>query len=303
MDRTDDRHRRVRDNHHCLFIGVDGSCARAISPDNCQIDVFSCVHFAVCLALVADYPACGLPVGNGANPDNRGKPGQRPFKPWDYIFDPLRKNSRRFYVMSVGRRRLETVLLLLMLILAAVMAYLALCRIRAELVGLTACSGTCAQTSFNIVISEFAESEDSFIENSLHDSLSGELDRSFFVCRTPQPISIRSVAKEFAGRANANVVIWGRMDRQAYEVNMEVGLDPTKVAGLRLSYQPTPEPGDFYFQDLEVSHLSFLTQFIVSEALYEAGDKEKAFQKLHVALSHAEREGLASVDFAQGYLL
>jgi tetratricopeptide (TPR) repeat protein len=74
----------------------------------------------------------------------------------------------------------------------------------------------------------------------------------------------------------------------------------------RGSYLPAEETSDFNFIEMETQHLGYLTEFTLSEVLFEAGEAEEAQQRLEESIARAEREHLGESipkDLSEGYFL
>mgnify|MGYP000955037547 FL=1 len=110
-------------------------------------------------------------------------------------------------------------------------------------------------------------------------------------------------ALELADKTKADMIIWGSRNI-AYKVHIE--LPNWDRANSEVSNLPADETGDFNFIELETRHLGYLTEFTLSEILFEAGEVEEAQQRIEEALARAEMENLGvSIpnDLAEGYFL
>ncbi|HNS60092.1 MAG TPA: hypothetical protein PKK96_03725 [Anaerolineales bacterium] len=178
-----------------------------------------------------------------------------------------------------------------------------------EFLGLQDCFGSRKENALFVVIAEFAQSDNLpaiEIVESLHDHLISNLDeQKFRVCRSSvnNPIKLRVDALELADKTKADVIIWGSRNI-AYKVHIE--LPNWDRINREVSYLPADETGDFNFIELETKHLGYLTEFTLSEVLFEAGEVEEARQRIEEAIVRAERENLGTTipkDLSEGYFL
>lgn len=228
---------------------------------------------------------------------------------WSLLVDPLRRHSARSYAYSLFRRRLGILLIVGFLAFSIVNAICNFRNMQDELLGLQDCFGSRKEDSLFVVIAEFSQSDTlpkiEIVEN-LHDHLISNLDEEKFrVCRSSvnNPIKLRVDALELADKTKADMIIWGSRNI-AYKVHIE--LPNWDRANSEVSNLPAIETSDFNFIELETRHLGYLTEFTLSEILFEAGKVEEAQQRIEEALARAEMENLNESipnDLAEGYFL
>lgn len=228
---------------------------------------------------------------------------------WSRAVDPLRTHSIHSYIHPLFRRRVEILLIVGLLVFSIINAIRTFRDMQDEFLGLQDCFGSRKEGSLFVVIAEFSQSDTlpkiEIVEN-LHDHLISNLDeKRFRVCRSSvnNPIKLRVDALELADKTKADMIIWGSRNI-AYKVHIE--LPNWDRANSEVSNLPADETGDFNFIELETRHLGYLTEFTLSEILFEAGEVEEAQQRIEEALARAEMENLGvSIpnDLAEGYFL
>lgn len=228
---------------------------------------------------------------------------------WSLAIDPLHKHSVYSYTYTLFRRRLEILLILGLLAFAIINTIRNFMDMRDEFLGLQDCFGSRRANALFVVIAEFAQSDTlpkiEIVEN-LHDHLISNLDeKKFRVCRSSvkNPVSLRVDALELADKTKADMIIWGSRNI-AYKVHIE--LPNWDRINREVSYLPADETSDFNFIELETQHLGYLTEFTLSEVLFEAGEVEEAQQRIEESITRAEREHLGESipkDLSEGYFL
>jgi len=228
---------------------------------------------------------------------------------WSRAIDPLRNHSFYSYTYPLFRRRIEILLIVGLLVFSIINAIRTFRDMQDEFLGLQDCFGSRKENALFVVIAEFAQSDNLpaiEIVESLHDHLISNLDeQKFRVCRSSvnNPIKLRVDALELADKTKADVIIWGSRNI-AYKVHIE--LPNWDRINREVSYLPADETGDFNFIELETKHLGYLTEFTLSEVLFEAGEVEEARQRIEEAIVRAERENLGTTipkDLSEGYFL
>lgn len=226
---------------------------------------------------------------------------------WSRLIDPFRRSGFHTYSWPLFRRRLEGTIILSLLLFSCLQVGRNFGKIQNELLGLQDCYGSNKRDAVFVLIVDFAQSDNLpkiEIVEALHDFLTNNLDReSFKVCRSADPISVRIDAINLADKTHADVIIWGRRNI-VYDVHIEVPRwDP---AYLEVSSRPSEGTADFEFVQLETAHLGYLTEFTLSEILFEAGEVKAAQQRLQSALERAEADNLEKTnaqDLSEGYFL
>ena len=228
---------------------------------------------------------------------------------WSRAVDPLRTHSIHSYIHPLFRRRVEILLIVGLLVFSIINAIRTFRDMQDEFLGLQDCFGSRKEGSLFVVIAEFSQSDTlpkiEIVEN-LHDHLISNLDeKKFRVCRSSvnNPIKLRVDALELADKTKADMIIWGSRNI-AYKVHFE--LPNQDRANSEVSNLPADETSDFNFIELETRHLGYLTEFTLSEILFEAGEVEEAQQRIEDALARAEMENLDESipnDLAEGYFL
>lgn len=237
-----------------------------------------------------------------------GKP-RKTIPIWSLVIDPLRRYSLHSYTYSLIRRRFEIMVILALMVFSISNTFLNYPEMQNELLGLQDCFGSNEEKALFVVIAEFAQSDnlpEIEIVESLHDHLISNLDENTYkICRSnsKNPIGLRVDALELADKTDADVVIWGSR-KIVYKVHIE--LPKWDRANREVSYLPAEETSDFNFIELETQHLGYLTEFTLSEVLFEAGNVEEAQQRIEEAIARAERENFGESipqDLSEGYFL
>ena len=233
-----------------------------------------------------------------------------PQSPLDQILDSIRFSSRDVYALPLARRRLETMLMSVLALVAVGRTVSVFPNILQELnpppYDLAApCNQDGDQNVLRAVIADFYETSASelLFEERLEDEMQKQLQgEDVQICHLNSVIRNREEAKETSEGIQAVVLIWGRSDMQGVDVNMEVmGWDD-------LSNVWTFQAGQNDFQLNESSHFTFLTQYIFSLLRYINGQYPEARQDLESAIGVAEDESWIEnadnrTDLAQAYFL
>lgn len=231
----------------------------------------------------------------------------------DHLLDPFRSSGVRSYALSLMRRRVEAVVLILLSLTIAPWTGFKLPKAIPELTGTSshvslplACIGSEEQDALRVVIADFDEvgpQPQFLLENRLFDYLSERVEGDMAICRLQQVVALRSEALALGEQTQAAIIVWGRSD-VVFEAHLEVaGWD---LSGRDLPPLPSEAVADFAFQVREPLHLGFLTEFTFSEILYLDSQLERARQVLSETLAMAEQQGLAednAEDLAEAYFL
>ena len=232
----------------------------------------------------------------------------------DRLRDPFRSSGVRPYALSLTRRRVEAVVLILLSLATATWTGFTLPKAIPELTGASlpgslplTCIGSKEQDALRVVIADFDEvgpQPQFLLENRLFDYLSQRVEGDMAICRLQRVVALRSEALALGEQMHAAIIVWGRSD-VVFEAHLEVaGWD---LPGRDLPPLPSEVASDFAFQVREPLHLGFLTEFTFSEILYLDNQLERARQMLSETLARAERQGLAednaNKDLAEAYFL
>ncbi|HJR80869.1 MAG TPA: hypothetical protein VJ821_12400 [Anaerolineales bacterium] len=223
---------------------------------------------------------------------------------------PLQSSKKDNYTMPLLRRRVETALLLVLAIFTVGWSGSALPNIAREFnpprFSLEyPCDLNASTEALRVVIADFYETSSSEIlfEERLYDEMSRQAQGDVQICRMKQVIQDRTQVMDAQEAVGSTVFIWGRSDRDAVDVNLEVrdwDILTEDIWSFRNDVQ--------VFQASEASHLTFLTQYSLSWIRVVNGQYAGAREELEPAIANAReqawvRENDNASDLADAYFL
>jgi tetratricopeptide (TPR) repeat protein len=226
--------------------------------------------------------------------------------PLHNLLEPIKRTTRKNYIYSLRRRRVESGILLGVTLLCVSWTGSHFNAALQEFSNpLLSCS-TGGKKELRILIANIQDLGDQpglLVEDRLYDFLSDYQGGQFEVCRWKEPISVRSTAKGVALSNGADMLIWGRRDI-IYEIHLEV--PAWESLNRTLSRTSSEEATSYQFQLTEWEHLGYVTEFAISEMIFLSGESALAQERLETALNLAKQADFAKEhkkDIAAGYFL
>ncbi|MFN8382092.1 MAG: tetratricopeptide repeat protein [Anaerolineales bacterium] len=170
-----------------------------------------------------------------------------------------------------------------------------------------ACSfeGARNEDSFLVLVADLKTAKDNpelFISDKIYESLLDERVSSLYeVCSLPKIFDVNTMAAQEAQTLGADVIIWGRSSSTSYEIYLEapsLSEENRNASNLDLKDAASHE-----FSDIEPKHITFITQFTLTELLVLKGEFDKARDELERSLVEARQAGVDKKDLASGYFL
>ncbi|MBI3150553.1 MAG: tetratricopeptide repeat protein [Chloroflexi bacterium] len=223
------------------------------------------------------------------------------------LLDPIRTTSSENYTQPLILRRIDAGVILSLTLFTLGWTGVNITGVIRELStnpSLT-CNDSRSKDELRIVIADLQEptaEPQLLISDSIYDSLVNYEAGDFYtVCRLFEPVKVVTIATEIAETHDADIVIWGRSDAVIYKIHLEAPAlgDPHR----NLSELGISEATSVEFQLKEPEHISFVSQFALTELLLLNGQVAEAQARLADALDEAVREELNPLDIAEGYYL
>lgn len=239
--------------------------------------------------------------------EKKGKATKRKTKALDYFLNPLRGVNADLYRLPLLQRRVEAGVLGVLSLFTLVWAGIRLPAVVSEWSTDKefVCNDYETEGKLRIVLADLDEgTQDSTlnipdrIAETLAEYPSGEF---YSICRLHQPVTSGLEAPQVAETYEADMLIWGRIDTAGYDLHLEVpklGSPQENLPVISMDEATTTE-----FQSKEAKHISYVSQFALTELLLLNGQVSDAQLYLSAALDQAELDTLDSQYLADGYFL
>lgn len=237
-----------------------------------------------------------------------GSPGVRESSFLKLLRAPFRSSGEDTYYMPLLRRQVEGAALLGLVVFTAGWSVTALPRVAYEFnpPRFTLESPCNAEEEApRVVIADFFETtaNEILFEQRLYDEMTRQAVGDVQICRMKQVMEDRAQALEAQEALGSTVFIWGRSDRDAVDVHLEVsGWD---ILAEDIWSFRNDEQG---FQAREAAHLTFMTRYSFSWIRYVNGAYTRAREELETAAEAAKnqpwvQESDNTTDLADAYFL
>lgn len=224
-----------------------------------------------------------------------------------HFFDPLRSATAEFYRLPLPQRRIEATVL-------GILSLFTLVRTGIQLPAVVSewstdkefvCNDYETEGKLRIVIADLDDAtQDSSlnIPDRIAETLAEYPSGDFYsICRLHQPVTSGLEAPQVAETREADMLIWGRIDIAGYDIHLEVPALGTPQQNLPVI--SIDEATSTEFQSKEAKHISYVSQFALTELLLLNGQVTDAQLYLSAALDQAALDKLDSKYLADGYFL
>ena len=145
-------------------------------------------------------------------------------------------------------------------------------------------SDEASSTKVTILIGQFNQTRNptSIIEDRIFDLLVANQTQDFVICLVDRTISNEASAKRLLRDADANAIIWGRID-SAFEV--KVNLNDSVEAPQLITPTASSQLTDVNFELSSPKQISIVAQYIISQMLYRQNKLSEALNYLEAALN------------------
>lgn len=213
----------------------------------------------------------------------------------DGILDLIRRPAKQVYQLPLRKRRVQSTVLFGLSVTALMLVYPLFGGVIYEInppdipEGMELCKGDKSVDALRIVVTDFKEQEETFIEERIVDQLLAQISwgSGMLVCKvdvdnTEDVTKNRIEAQQLGESTQAAIVVWGRSDKTILEINLEIAQWDIPVE--RIPVYPTPETQSPTFQMREPVLIGFVVEYTLSQLFYVQGDTLNARNRLETAI-------------------